>query len=476
VLQKMREGFSKNNAIIESLRVNFHPVTLTSLTTIAGYLALNFSESRPIHDLGNITAIGMAAGWVYSVISLPALMALVPLKVKVRPGNTSSSINALGAWVVRHRYAVSSIAGFCVVLSLFSIPRIELNDQFLEYFDDSITFRKDVDFTVENLEGAVGVQFAVGSGETGGVSDPAYLSKLEEFSLWLRSRPEVAHVRSLTDIMKQLNRSMHGDDRIWYRLPEERNLAAQYLLLYEMSLPYGLDLTNMINMDKSSSRVGVMLRKITAHEQRQFADAAENWLRDNTPSAMHSMAAGTPIMFAHISERNIKSMISGNVLALLFITLTITLALRSIPLGLVSLVVNTLPIILTLGVWGLVVGRIGMASAIFTATAFGIIVDDTIHFLSKYERARRENKASAEEAVLYACRTVAPPMITTSFMLAVGFGIVATSSFLVNANLGLLTMLAVVFALLCDLFLLPSLLVFISRKPAAGAFQTPAGK
>jgi hypothetical protein len=161
-------------------------------------------------------------------------------------------------------------------------------------------------------------------------------------------------------------------------------------------------------------------------------------------------------------------MISGNALALVFITLTITLALRSIRLGLLSLVVNTLPLILTLGVWGLVVGRIGMASAIFTATAFGIIVDDTIHFLSKYERARREKKASAKEAVLYTCRTVAPPMITTSLMLAVGFAIVATSSFLVNANLGLLTMLAVVFALLCDLFLLPSLLIFISRNRGQG--------
>jgi len=391
-------------------------------------------------------------------------MAIVPLKVKVRSGNTSSFINALGGKILGHRYAVFSIAIFCVVLAVFLIPRIELDDQFLEYFDESITFRRDVDFTVENLEGAVGIQFAVGSGEVGGVNDIAYLSRLEEFSNWLRSRPEVAHVRSLTDIMKQLNRAMHGDDRVWYRLPEERNLAAQFLLLYELSLPYGLDLTNMINFDKSSTRVAVMLRKITAREQLQFADAAESWLRDNTPGSMHSVAAGTPIMFAHISERNIKSMIRGNALVLVFITLTIILTLRSIPLGLLSLVVNVLPIILTLGVWSFVVGRIGMASAILTATAFGIIVDDTIHFLSKYERARRENKVSTKEAVLYAYQTVATPMFTTSCMLAVGFGIVATSSFLVNANLGLLTLLAVVFALLCDLFLLPALLMVFSRK------------
>jgi predicted RND superfamily exporter protein len=465
-LQKMREGLSKNEAIIESLRVNAHPVTLTSLTTVAGYLALNFSESRPIHDLGNITAIGMAAGWVYSVISLPALMAVIPLKVKARPRRSTSSLyDVLAGLVVRHRYAVSAVAGLLALLAVFSIPRIELDDQFLEYFDDSITFRRDVDFALENLDGALAVQFAVSNGEAGGVSDPVYLSKLEEFTLWLRSHPEVAHVSSLTDIMKQLNRAMHGDDRVWYRLPEERELAAQYLLLYEMSLPYGLDLTNRTNIDKSSSRVGVTLRKITAREQLQFADAAENWLRENTPRAMHSVAAGTPIMFAHISERNNKSMIRGNALALVFITLTITLALRSIPLGLLSLVVNTLPIILTLGVWGLVVGRIGMASAILTATAFGIIVDDTIHFLSKYERARREKKASTREAVLYACHTVGAPMLTTSCMLAVGFGIVATSSFLVNANLGFLMVLAVVFALLCDLFLLPSLLLSLSREP-----------
>ncbi len=129
---------------------------------------------------------------------------------------------------------------------------------------------------------------------------------------------------------------------------------------------------------------------------------------------MHSVAAGTPIMFAHISKRNIRSMITGNALVLVFITLTITLILRSVQLGLLSLVVNMLPIILTLGVWGLVVGRIGMASAILTATVFGTIVDDTIHFLGKYKRARREKQASTPKALIYAFQTVATSMFTTS--------------------------------------------------------------
>ena len=296
-----------------------------------------------------------------------------------------------------------------------------------------------------------------------GVSDPTYLARLEEFTLWLRSRPEVAHVSSLTDTMKQLNRSMHGDDGGWYRVPDERDLSAQYLLLYEMSLPYGLDLTNRINFDKSSSRVGVTLRKLTAREQLDFAGAAENWLREHTPHSMHSVAAGTPIMFAHISERNIRSMIRGNILALFFITLVIGFALRSLRLGLLSLAINTFPIVLTLGVWGLAVGRIGMASAILTATAFGIIVDDTIHFLSKYRRARLEGAETPDRAVISACHTVGAPMLATSVMLAAGFGVVATSSFHVNANLGLLTMLAVIFALLGDLLLLPALLLFVDR-------------
>ena len=306
-----------------------------------------------------------------------------------------------------------------------------------------------------------------------GVSDPTYLARLEEFTLWLRSRPEVAHVSSLTDTMKQLNRSMHGDDGGWYRVPDERDLSAQYLLLYEMSLPYGLDLTNRINFDKSSSRVGVTLRKLTAREQLDFAGAAENWLREHTPHSMHSVAAGTPIMFAHISERNIRSMIRGNILALFFITLVIGFALRSLRLGLLSLAINTFPIVLTLGVWGLAVGRIGMASAILTATAFGIIVDDTIHFLSKYRRARLEGAETPDRAVISACHTVGAPMLATSVMLAAGFGVVATSSFHVNANLGLLTMLAVIFALLGDLLLLPALLLFVDRGSRDSAKPAP---
>ena len=120
----------------------------------------------------------------------------------------------------------------------------------------------------KNLSGIYQVGFSIGASESSGISDPEYLAKLDEFAEWYKKQPGVIHVNSFSTVMKRLNRSTHGDDEVWYRLPDKRDLAAQYLLLYELSLPYGLDLNNQINIDKSATRLTVTLGNVTSREIR----------------------------------------------------------------------------------------------------------------------------------------------------------------------------------------------------------------
>jgi len=267
MLREMRKGTPKREAIKESLRINIQPVFLTSLSTVIGFLSLNFSEVPPFNHLGNITAVGITAAFVYSVLFLPALLAILPIRVKQQKNKDKAIfMEKLADYVIeKRRILFYSGVAVAVALGAFIINN-DLNDRFVEYFDESISFRTDTDFTTENLTGIYQVQFSLGAEESGGISDPEYLAKVEEFANWYREQPATIHVSTFTDVMKRLNKNMHGDDESWYRLPNERDLAAQFLLLYEMSLPYGLDLNNQINIDKSSTRMTASLKTMSTNE------------------------------------------------------------------------------------------------------------------------------------------------------------------------------------------------------------------
>jgi predicted RND superfamily exporter protein len=466
MLKEMRTGATKRDAIVESIRINFQPVFLTSLTTVIGFMSLNFSDAPPFHDLGNMTATGVVAAWFYSIVFLPALIAVMPLRIKQRAETGRSAMERLAEFVIaRRRVLIWGTAAVVIGLGAM-IPRIELNDQFVQYFDESIPFRADTDFAMENLSGIYQVNWSLDAGQEGGVSDPDYLKRVEEFTVWLKAQPGVVHVSTTTDMFNRLNRNMHGDDPAWYRLPGDRELAAQYLLLYEMSLPYELDLNNRINIDKSATRLIATTENFTTNELRALEAAAEGWLAENLPSASGE-ATGPVIMFAYITKRNAESMFIGTALAFALISVTLILALRNFRLGLLSLVPNAVPALMAFGLWSILVGQVDVASSIVAATSLGIIVDATVHFLSKYSRARRQRGEDPEASIRYAFSTVGTALWVSSAILVAGFAVLGFSTFKLNHSMGLLTAIAIAMALLVDFLLLPALLLAVDRDKKA---------
>ena len=462
---KMREGLEKESALVESLRLNFMPVTITSLTTIVGFLALNFSDSPPFWHLGNITAVGILAAWAYSITLLPALIRILPFNPRKskEAGLGERSMSHLAEFVIANpRRLLYSIGAGVLVLIAF-IPTIQLNDQWTQYFDERVEFRTETDQAVEHF-GLYPIEFSVPARDTGGVSDPEYLAHLEEFTKFLRAQESVTHVYSLSDIMKRLNKNLHGDNESYYRLPEDRNLAAQYLLLYELSLPYGLDLNDRINIDKSATRVTATLGNVDSIVTRRFLADSEAWMDANFPAWMVANPTSAQVMFTYISERNINNMLGGTAIAIFAIAIILMLALRSFRLGLLSLVPNGLPVLATFGTWALLVGKIGFSVATVASISLGIVVDDTVHLLSKYVRARDERGGTAADAIRYAFKSVGVALIVNTVILTLGFMVLLTSSFKVNVDMGLLTALAIVFALVLDFLFLPALLLLMDHK------------
>ena len=275
--------------------------------------------------------------------------------------------------------------------------------------------------------------------------------------------------------MKRLNKTLNGDRPEFYRIPESRELAAQYLLLYELSLPYGLDLNNQINVDRSATKVSVTARgDLTSIELRALTDAGHDWLAENAPDYMLATGAGPGVMFSHISDRQIRGMIKGTVVAFILVSALLVVALRSPKFGLISLIPNVLPALMAFGAWGFLVGRVNIGLSTVVALTIGIVVDDTVHFLSKYLRARRERGLSAPDAVRYAFSTVGAALLFTSLILAVGFFVLAQSALDLNAGMGKLTALTITLALVADFFLLPPLLMKLDEwAPARATVRIP---
>ncbi len=458
MLYYMRKGLVKQEALIESLRVNMQPVILATITTVIGFLSMHFSDVPPFHDLGKMVAVGVLVSLILSMAFLPWLLMLLPMRVKVVKDERNQGMRALSEFVIR-KYKGLLWSFTVITLLLFAlIPVNTINDNIWEYFDKSVAFRVDTDYASDHLTGPYYLEYSLQSDKTGGISEPEFLKTVDRFKIWLGDQPEVVHVNSITDILKRLNKNMHEDNIDKYRLPDNRNLAAQYLLLYEMSLPYGLDLNNQINVDKSSTRVVASLHNLSNNKMIAFHDRATNWLKKN--AAQYTFTAGSPMyMFSHISLRTVYQMIGGVAFALFLISTLIIISLRSFKIGLISLVPNLVPPAMAFGLWALLVGEVGFALAVGLGMTIGIIVDDTVHFLSKYLRARREKNLNAEDAVRYAFSHVGRALVITTVVLTAGFSVLIFSTFKLNFDLGLITALTIAIALVVDFLLLPALLL-----------------
>ncbi|EHH1227515.1 MMPL family transporter [Vibrio vulnificus] len=454
----MRQGMPKSQAIHRSVTLNFVPIIITSVTTAIGFLMMNMSDSPVLRDFGNLSALGVMIACVLSVSLLPALLNLLPVRFSAKQAAKSSDImDKLADLVVHRRNVLLPLSIVVIAGSAALIPYNKVNDESVKYFDTSSEFRQAADFMEQRIGGMTTMSIAIKTHQSQGIASPEFLEVLGEFTRWLREQPETDHVASLSDIYKRLNKNMHGDDSAYYALPAERELAAQYLLLYEMSLPFGLDLNNQVNVDKSSVKLQLTVKNLGSVELVALEERIYQWFASHAPR--YQVVASSPsLMFAHIGETNMASMLSTLPITLILISALMIFALRSWRLGVISLVPNIAPAVIGFGLWALISGEINLGLSVVVTLTLGIVVDDAVHFLAKYQHARKEGQ-NAEQAVRYAFHTVGRALWITTVVLVAGFSVLAMSQFRLNSDMGQLSAIVIFVALVIDFVLLPSLLM-----------------
>ncbi len=449
-------------AVTAALKANIYPILLTSITTIIGVLSLNFSDSPPYQTLGNMVAFGVLIAMILSLTILPALLYLFPERNRRAQQEDSHWASMFSSFIIRyHKVTLSIVLSVIVIFSSF-LQRNELNEQWYAYFDQSLEITKSINAFNDKLNGIHHIDYKLTS-TSGTIHQHSYLQQVDAYKQWWLEQDNVVTVSSYSTLVKRINQNMHNNDPSWYRIPDNNELAAQYFLLYGLSLPQGLSTDDQVDMQQAATRLSVALRKTDSSELIRLDTLANNWLKNNAKDIKPTTGSSLDIVFAKITEENLKSLLEGAVIALFLISALLVITLKSIKLGLISLIPNLAPAAVAYGIWGLTVGHIDLALSIVVCLSLGIVVDDTVHFLSKYRTARCDGK-TAEQAIDYTFRTVGSALLTTTIVLVFGFSILGFSNFSGSSSTGIMMALTLSIALIVDFLVLPPLLLLFDAK------------
>jgi hypothetical protein len=479
----LRNGLDKRAATLFTVEKNFLPCMITSLTTAIGFYSLMVQDLPPFSDLGLFAGTGTVYAFFASVFTLPAFLSVLPFKKRevdhqAVKAYESRGYERLTRFIERYQNPIRMTALVTTVAALYFILQVRIDNNAIEYFADHTEFRQATEYIDNNILGVNPIEFAFDSGEENGIYDPEYLRKLERFREYITAHPEydITYVSSVVDIVKRINKTMNGDDPEYYRIPLEgqvtaagdtidaKKLIAQYMLLYQMSLPQGMELTNQIDIQNRRTRVTAFVRSVSSFKLLDDIDDINQWISENIPS-VNATAMGVPIMFGRLMAFAIPGMLKSLAVSLFFITMVLAFTFRSIKVALYSMIPNVWPLAFTFGIVGLLGIPVNMSVATIGMITLGIAVDDTVHFLTKYLRGRSEG-LDQHEGILFSFRQVGAPLVFTSVILVAGFGALTQSDFVLNSDMALYCTIVIALALFADFILLPATILKFDRTRA----------
>jgi len=454
-----QEGDENFIAVEHSLRKNFLPIFLTSLTTTIGFATLTISEVIPVLTLGIATASGAILAFIISVIWMPSVLLILKKEFKSEIIEKIKEKKPLGygKFIVKHDKQIAIITTVIFSLLAIGLTKVKIDSNTIRYFDESVEIRKSTEFTSNNLTGPMAYEIVVDSKEEGGIKDPTFLKTVELFYKdFQKTYPDVRHLNSLLDTIKRFNKVVNNIEEI----PDNRNLIAQYLLLYSLSLPQGMEINDKMDIKEQRLRVTARVNIVDTSKDLEMIDYVSEWWKQTPYSAS---VQGQTAMFAHMQKDVTNTLVYSLSIAILLVSLVMLLIFKRFKILWVFVLPNILPVILVIGLMGWIGITIDIGVAIAGAIIIGVAVDDTIHFLVKYFDARKRG-LSMEETFDEVLRYAGKAILFTTIILSIAFSLFAFSTFTPNQNFGVVTAFALIIAFVVDLVLLPALLSIADKK------------
>ena len=470
--QFMNRGLSKVDAAFLSLRKNFIPTLLTSVSTAMGFISFGTSKVEPIANMGILAAIGTLFAWVFTYTILGPLLKTFPATADKKMGSGEPDIKTLGPnsiriaeWINHYKKPIMVSFGIVALFSIVVSVNHRVNSDPFAYFREGSDLRKSLEFMEKAVGAATGVEISIQSGKAEGIKEPAFLNKVEELQNWIYSRKDetgevfTTKTVSIIEILKAMNRTLNGGDQDYYRLPGSKEVTAEQLFLYTMNLPEGMDINDRMTIKNDSMRLTVLWK---LHDSNHVLGEIAEIKKQAEKIGLKIDVTGKQVLFPSLNPYVVNSFIVSITMAVILVSVLLMIAFRSVKLGLLAMIPNAIPLFFGSAAIWLAGKDLDMGMVIVFSICLGIAVDDTIHFLENYRKALSEGKTPLD-AVKTVFTFTAPALVTTTMVLVASFGTFILATFVPNINFGIFTAFILSLALLTDMFFLPALLIAIGK-------------
>ena len=463
-LMYRKNGEDNKTAVEHTLSKNMLPIFLTSVTTSVGFASLAISKIVPVATLGIATASGAILAFLLSVVFMPTMLLFLnkDIKVEIKSKDTQDNrYKAYAKFLIANDKKIVVFTTLLFVLFGLGLFKVKVDSNTIRYFNEDVEIRKSTQFTMDNLTGPMAYEIVINSMEKDGIKDPEFLKTVQSFYDEFQAKfPDVRHMSSLLDVVKQFNKVINQDKKEFYTVPNSKEMIAQYLLLYTMSLPQGMEINDRMDIEEKLLRVTAQINLVDTSKDLEMIAWVANWWKDTPYSAR---VDGQTAMFAYMQSDVTDTLIYSMSIAMGLVSLMMLIIFRNIKMLAIFILPNILPIILVVGIMGWLGITIDMGVAVSGAIVLGVAVDDTIHFFVKYFDAKRKG-LSLENSFAYVFQYAGTAILFTTIILSLSFLLFMGSSFAPNFNFGVVTASALVIAFIADLLLLPAILSIIDKK------------
>jgi hypothetical protein len=449
-------------------------IIMTSLTTMVGVGSFSLAEIAPIADLGIFASIGVFLSLIFTIMLLPALVAFFPVRrkvvgVKEREPLMDRLLTANANFSVRHARKIVFISSFLIITALISASQLRFSHHFLKWFPESDPVRKSTEVIDKNMRGSISMEVIIDTKRENGLHDPKVLNALDELCAELETlRGEgyfIGKAWSLPTILKEINMALNENRPGFYAIPQDRSLIAQELLLFENS--GSDDLEDVVDSQFSKARLTIKLPWVDAVKYEEIIERVRERVEEKLGNFSAVTITGISPLFGRTLAASIESAAKSYLIAFVAITLMMILLTVSIRIGLLSMIPNLFPILVVMAVMFPFHMPLDMFTMLVGSIAIGLAVDNTIHFVHNFRRYHQRS-GDAHEAVRLTFTTTGRAMLTSSVVLSLGFFVYMFAYTKNIYNFGLLSGLAIIVATLSDFFLMPALMVLITKDHKGG--------
>ncbi len=460
-----RRGLARHPAMARAMALVGWPCVLTSLTTAAGFLSFLAADIRPFRELGQYAAAGAVAAVVLTFVLVPTLYSWGRESAGGRGPRAASGhdpfdrmLRACARLVARRPGALAAFFSCLLVLSLLGYTQVEVESNVIHMFSEDVPIRQAYDRVDARMGGSMSMEIMLDSGRPDGVLEPDFLRHMDELDRFVTAHDLTTKTTSLLDILRKMRKAFHENGQEYYDIPESRAEASQYILLYEMS--GGEEKEKLLTFDNDVARLTARTRALDTADVRRFVHDVKSFAASRFGGDSEIELTGTLAWARSLTDLIGQGQRQSFAAALIAISIMMMLVMRSVRLGLISMLPNVFPVLIILGTMGFAGIYMDMTMMTFSAIIIGVAVDDTIHFFVRFRREFEHlgRYAPAIEATL---TTVGRPISFTTLTLTLGFAVLAASDIASLNRFGIFSGIAFSWALLADFLFAPALLILL---------------